>query len=207
MNQTTVIETGENTYKLQVADDIRHYDRVTSILKPLINYHGDNEFAKQRGTAVHYATALLDGLDGKSLAWESVPEELEGYLAGWLKFKKECGFDPTGIEKLVYHPKYQYAGRIDRTGILGETPVLLDIIAGAPTPLKGVQLAAYLYALKWYTPHFRHAKLFGVSLNAEGGYLLFPDNKGGFNPQKNWELFKCCISINNWRGTTYGTEY
>lgn len=86
---------------------------------------GNNSFlehAAERGTAVHKATEELDN-SGKV---ELVDGEIIPYVKAYAKFIKD--HDPTwfGVEWAVHHG-YDYAGTIDRYGILDGQYCIMDI--------------------------------------------------------------------------------
>lgn len=98
--------------------------------------------AAERGECVHYYCEQIDrGHDPHPL-----PADWQGYAEAYLSFlytvKPVWAVD--GIEREVYHPVWQIAGRIDRiaTDIFGH-PGILDIKTGSKSPWHAHQLAAY----------------------------------------------------------------
>ena len=73
---------------------------VTQLLAPLVDYSKVPkdvlERAQQLGTAVHRMTELFDNDD---LDEDSLSDELRPYLAGWIKFRAECQFEPERISE------------------------------------------------------------------------------------------------------------
>lgn len=105
------------------------------------------ELARARGQAVHLATALDDQND---LDESSVDDVVLPYLNAWRQFREECKFKPILIEHRIYSSIYNYAGSLDRTGLLGtiEQPALVDVKATACLmPANGPQTAAYKQGL------------------------------------------------------------
>jgi len=144
---------------------------VTAVLsnnRQLVDDRWFTEFARDRGTAVHLATALHDrGL----LDRNSVDDVVRPYLNAWLKFKDDVGFTPRMIEQTLYNERYQYAGTVDRIGDLGVTLSVLDIKTGTAINEKAVryQTAAYLDAAP---QEYAGAMRYCVQLKDNGKYKL-----------------------------------
>jgi hypothetical protein len=165
---------------------------VTQILAPLIDYSGVPpavlERARRLGQAVHRMTELydIDDLDMDNLAPELMP-----YLTAWIKFRAETGFTPEGIEEQHYHPALRFAGTLDRRGLIGGRPSVLDIkkmlVLG---PIIGVQLAAYkeLCIKKGLPVEDRY----GLGLRNDGTYRLVP-----FTDKGDWPVFLSLLTIRN----------
>jgi hypothetical protein len=119
---------------------------VTTVLKSagIIDDRFYTEAGRERGTAVHLACQLLDEDD---LDWDSVTEEISGYVKAYQAFKKDSGFKPLKIEEAVYSRSYQYAGRFDRLGEIDGNLVLMDIKTGSIPKWVELQLAGYETAL------------------------------------------------------------
>lgn len=69
--------------------------------------------ACRRGSEAHKVT---EDYDRGILDWTRLTLEMEPYLDGWVKFLKEFDihFEQEDIERPLYHPVYNYAGRGDR---------------------------------------------------------------------------------------------
>lgn len=143
-------------------------------------------FARDRGRAVHAATALDDmaELDESSVDPIAVP-----YLDAWRKFRRETGFTPTAIEQKVYHKIYRYAGTLDREGVFGDADVLLDIKTGTPQRSTGPQTAAYLAARGGKRARY------AVFLQQNGKYNLVPHKD-----RNDLAVFLAALTIYNWKG-------
>lgn len=128
--------------------DGRPVPNVTSVLEDvgIIDYDYlplmTRERALERGRNVHLLTQFDDEGD---LDENSVPEELDPYLAAWRKFRADSGFAHDLIEHRGYHPMYRYAGTLDRRGRFadGRGAVLLDIKTSAAPWWVRIQLASY----------------------------------------------------------------
>ncbi len=72
------------------------------------------ENARLRGQEVHSWCELIDS--GDISPGEAPDTSIEGYVAAYLKFKDESGFEVTGNESVVVHGGMRYAGTVDRCG-------------------------------------------------------------------------------------------
>jgi hypothetical protein len=105
-----------------------------------------NDYARDRGTAVHLLTQLDDEGD---LDESSVDPALAPYLVGWRKFKAEFKPKWSMIEASLEHHAYPFCGRLDRFGTLAPGFLsVVDIKSGAKAPWHRVQLSAYQACLK-----------------------------------------------------------
>jgi hypothetical protein len=141
-----------------------------------------------RGSAVHAACQYLD--EG-CLDWDSVLPEHEGYVRAWERAMRECCFVWDGVEEELYHTQYQYAGRRDRRGRIGQSRVVADIKTGALYPQTAMQLAAYVAPLESPRSHRR----FAVRLKPDGTYTVkeYPVAEFG----RDWNNFLILLSA--WR--------
>ena len=80
------------------------------------------EAAAARGTAVHVATAALDGAGCAEIAEEYAP-----YLRAYKAFLTEHSVSWSMIEQSLYHPQHRYAGTIDRYGRVDKHTALVEI--------------------------------------------------------------------------------
>jgi hypothetical protein len=147
---------------------------VTTILKSagIIDDRFYTEAGRERGTAVHLACQLLDEDD---LDFDSVAEEISGYLKAYQAFKKDSGFKPLKIEEGVYNRVYQYAGRYDRLGEIDGKIVLMDIKTGAIPKWVELQLLGYETAIVDMGRAFQNfvnpvEELFALQLRENGAY-------------------------------------
>lgn len=170
---------------------------VTQLLAGLDNFAGVDpevlEAARIRGIAVHAATQLDDEGD---LDMTTVDDIVRPYLYAWRQFRSDTGFTPypDGQERIVYHPKYRYAGRLDVVGEMGGDRVLIDKKSGESVPLSaGPQTAAYMESWNETNPAVR--KRYVVQLRASGDYVLHPykDQRGDFG------CFLSHLNIYQWR--------
>jgi hypothetical protein len=125
---------------------------------------------KERGTAVHYATLLLDqGRLGK------LDPRIEGYVNGYKKFLHDFpeargAWDSS--EEPKYHETLMYAGTADRVrkGKRGRKKLVLDIKTGTP-PQKRLQLQLALYVMLHFED-FKDVGRWGLQLFPDGDYRL-----------------------------------
>jgi hypothetical protein len=119
----------------------RELPSVTTILKEvgLIESHG-TEWHMDRGSAVHRTIELHE----KGTLDESVLDPvLRPYLQAWMDCKAKTGLQVEEMERVVAHPVYRYAGRVDGIGTLGGKTALSDIKTGAFQRWWILQSAAY----------------------------------------------------------------
>lgn len=92
------------------------------------------------GEKVHQT---LEYFDKGTLNESILHPVLAQYLEAWKKFLADTKFTPVETETAYVHHKYYYAGRIDRIGIIDNTPVLIDIKSGVQYKTHALQTAAY----------------------------------------------------------------
>lgn len=170
--------------------------RVTTVLKAagLVEGFG-SEVAMARGTAVHQCCELIDEND---LDWDcvgplgdSIGEPIEGYLRGWEKFLAKSGFVVQEKETRRVNEIYGVSGTLDRRGMLGKDPVILEIKTGQVQKWAGVQLAAYEWLIPDPKPMYQR---WAVELHRDGTYEMvrFPD------PYDTQAWF-ACLTIYRWK--------
>lgn len=164
---------------------------VTGILKDvgLIDGKWFTDFARDRGTAVHMATAMHD--EG-TLDSATVDPRIEGYVAAWVLFRKESGFVPTLVEAVVANQTPRYAGTLDRAGLMGGDAgksCILDIKTGAIPAWAALQTAAYQRC----RPNFRAR--YGIELRENGTYRL----ERFTNDNVDWMVFCGALALVNWK--------
>jgi len=103
-----------------------------------------SEEGANRGTAIHRLTETYDNdlpCDVEDL------KKYKPYLDAYISFVEESGFRVLCCEQSVCSAKLQYAGTLDRLGIINGTWSVLDIKTGSYQKWWGLQTSAYLYAL------------------------------------------------------------
>lgn len=141
--------------QVNIALDANHIYTVNGVVKPgttgildgcgLISDFSKQEFAAQRGEAIHQGGALLfqDRLD-----WTTVEPRIFGYLYSLEQFRKTTGFKAVTVEQKGYHKLYDYCGKWDVTGLfpwsaLIEDDWLIDLKSGVPAKWHKLQTALY----------------------------------------------------------------
>ncbi len=156
-------------------------------------YEERREAAAVRGKEVHLACWDLD----RGYAdWWSEDEELGGYLAAYVQFKKDFDFEPHAIEIPMFHVDYHYAGQPDRFGSVrmgkGRRNVTLDLKAVATIgPHVPIQLAAY----NLFSDDHQERDMLALQLKRTGKYVLhpFPDR------EHHEQVFLACLTMARWR--------
>lgn len=83
------------------------------------------EHASQRGKAVHHFVEVFMAT-GDLLPFEHFAAEHRGYLQAAARFLWDFYPQPIAVERLVVHPEYRYAGRLDLIAMVEGTATLLD---------------------------------------------------------------------------------
>lgn len=101
-----------------VSEIIRFISR--EIYANVTQYNLDH--AADRGTRVHKACELLD-----KYGTVQIDDDIEGYVEAYVKFRKEHNVTWDSIECACFSPEKDYAGTLDRIGMLDGELVILDI--------------------------------------------------------------------------------
>lgn len=178
------------------------YPSVTRVLRLIEDFTGVPaealDFAAQRGIAVHDACAYDDLGD---LADDTVDEIVRPYLDAWRSFKADAAFEPIEIELPVVHGGLEYAGTLDRVGLVNGKPAVIDIKTGSVLPLgAGPQLAAYAEAYAWMVgaalvkrPSQLPRRRYVVWLKGSGKYQLVK-----YDSPEDWGVFRSALEIWRW---------
>ena len=197
-------------FRIDVADDVLTFDeaaheyRLNNIVLPsvtqIIQSAGLVDFSKvpadvlqlaqERGTAVHTACELYDR---DRLDYTSIDPVVWPYLEAWIKFKQQTRFIILSSETILY-ARYRYAGRLDRIGMMEDTPTIIDIkTSNIISQATGVQTAAYLHAyceMGLSRIAQKKYKRFAIHLYDNGKYEIEPYD----NPQ-DWPVFLAALQI------------
>lgn len=129
---------------------------VTEILRavgvwpdPRLTAYGFSALRKaELGVAVHAAVALdvRGGLDE-----ESLDPRLRPWIEAWREYWRRSladRFEVEAVERIVWHPQHDYAGRLDLLlrAREGGDLALIDVKTGRPAPAARLQTAAYAAA-------------------------------------------------------------
>jgi hypothetical protein len=179
-------------------DGVRVYG-VTEILKSLgLVFSYPPSPALLRGKRVHAITAAydLDQLDFDE--WRKLDaasgESLWPWVSGYLKFLDETKPAWKCIETIGYHPVLNYAGTLDRFGIVLGHPAIVD--------LKNTQSVAKETALQTagYAPLVRadvrldKIKRYALKLPGNGSYNLIE-----YSDPSDHSVWNACVSLFNWK--------
>lgn len=150
--------------------------------------------AAERGTRAHKACEFLlqDDLD-----WDSVADDILGYVKGCEKFLRESGFkaDLALIEHQGVHTinGMSYGYRWDAAGLMNGGNVLLDFKCTASAqPHWGIQTAAYELPARAIDGKVR--KRFVLHLNKRGGYQLIESSD-----LDDYRVFQWALGIESWK--------
>lgn len=143
------------------------------------------DYAAERGRAAHLGCHYLDQ---EALDWKSVHHEVEGYIRGYEKFKKETGFVVFLSEQPMASRTFWFACTPDKIGQLNGENTVIDLKTGAPASWHGIQLSAQTLCLP---DGFKRA---GLYLTKEGGYRIKPySDRGDFN------AWISAVSLHHWK--------
>lgn len=163
---------------------------VTTILSPLTDFSRVPPYvlraAADFGTAVHLACELddLGDLDEGALDPALVP-----YLAAWRKFSADHDVQWDLIEHQVHHKTMNYAGTLDRLGLVDGLTTVLDIKSSAQLyPSVGPQLAAYQQASDRAT-----VQRMAVQLKGDGTYVAKT-----YTDPTDWPVFASLLTLRTW---------
>ena len=148
------------------------------------------------GRAVHKATALYDMDD---LDYSTLDKELEPYLDGWIKFKKDTGVTIAAIEEPIASKRLMLAGTPDRNrAILNDKLTLIEIkTVSVFSPAIALQLAGYeLIENEGKKAKDKIKQKVGVRLKGDGTYELTP--KTYFSPNDT-NIFLGALIGNRWK--------
>ncbi|MBC3906240.1 hypothetical protein [Undibacterium umbellatum] len=167
---------------------------VTQILAPMLDYSNvpaeNLRRAQLLGTYVHKTTELYDLND---LDFDTLPDEIAPYLNAWIKFKRECEFEPATVEQKLYHKQLGYSGTSDRTGLIRGRMAVIDIKKMLSLgPVIGMQLAAY----KELHTHAGQKVLdrYALGLRSDGTYRMVP-----YKDESDYAAFMSLLTLRNWR--------
>lgn len=169
---------------------------VTQLLKLVTAGMFDNipedvlEHKRQIGVAVHKACELLDQDD---LDEESLSPVLVGYVDAYKRFKTETNFEVILNERKIIHKSLNYAGTLDRMGILNKKKVIVDLKTSAVlSDWVGLQLAGYGMALTSHTNE--QYKRCALQLKPDGTYRFKE-----YSDSLDLPTFQSIVTVYNWQ--------
>lgn len=148
------------------------------------------EIAADRGTRVHAATEALDR-NGTA----DIDPDIEPYVRAYAQFLKQNKVKWDMIEAQIIGKNREYAGTLDRLGLVNGKEVLMDIkttktITARHKRLYATQLTAY-YDATWTDGWLINSgveKLMILQLKNNGGYELME-----VEPEE--ELWNACLAL------------
>lgn len=147
-----------------------------------------SEYARDRGSAIHLATAYFDlgVLDADYLDGAQA-----GYLEAWDLCCREhgCRWVEGGIEQIVYSVPLQLAGIIDRNGFWEGDPAVVEIKTGELLLSAGIQLQLQSEMLP---PGSR--RRIAVRLYENGRYEWKE-----FKDREDRKVAMSCLTITHWK--------
>ncbi len=171
--------------------DGRRLIGVTEALSILDDRYKVDPWYLQRGSALHLATEYHDK---GTLDPESVGDDIRGFFEAYLKFLRDTGFKPIHSEQRLSHPKYFYAGKIDRIGVLNGEPVIIDLKSGQKARVDELQGAAYWELCR--SNGFIIRKVFDLYLKENGTYNLPTEIE---NPKLLVPVFLALVAAYRWK--------
>lgn len=148
------------------------------------------------GRAVHKATALYDSDD---LDYSTLDKELEPYLDGWIKFKKDTGITFSDIETPIASKRLMLAGTPDRNRAIFHDKLTIVEIKSVTVFSRAIalQLAGYeLIENEGKKVKDKIKQKVGVRLKGDGDYELTP--KTYFSPYDT-NIFLGALLGNRWK--------
>jgi len=159
---------------------------VTAILRDagLVDVSHFTDYHRDRGSALHVATALLDEGD---LDPESVDPAIEARLRQYDRWKQETRPDILAIEEPVENTLYRFCGTLDRRIRINGHEGILDIKGPSAAPWQALQVAAY--AACFATP----MKRWTLHLSDDGYKLIEHADRN------DWKVFLAALTVANWK--------
>ena len=130
------------------------------------------------GTAIHYATELVD--KGESLA--ELPPLLRERATAYWNFCRHAGIVPTSVEIFGVEDTYQVAGTWDRTGWWERKHKIVDVKTSSSMDFAGIGFAVQLatYARMFVYDHATGARTPHAVMDLDEGIIVHVDrNQGG----------------------------
>lgn len=160
---------------------------VTDLLKDagLIDTRFMTDYARDRGTAVHLATALLheDDLDEDSL-----DPAVNAYLPAYRNFLRDVKPTDIGCELPLANEELGYCGTSDRFWRIHGRRALTDLKCGIKSPWHQLQTAGYAGCVNYPLARF------ALYLHEHGKYE-FVEHKD----RTDWPIFRGIVALAHWR--------
>lgn len=159
----------------------------------IVDYSGIDPQYAVRGTHIHQ---MLEYYDQGELDITTVDPMYRGYLDAWQQFVQDNFFKATHVEEMVYNHTHRYAGTIDRIGLMGERPAILDIkTAQVKSDWWGIQLAAYKKCVvEPYNICHPDVMRVTVRVHMNGGYKV-----DTWEDETDFSVFLGALAVRNWK--------
>jgi len=167
----------------------RRLPSVTQVLSMIDDRHYD-PFYLHRGSMVHLACQYYD--EG-CLDEESLDPAIAPYLTSYKTFLIETGFQWWKLEMPKHHPRYFYAGTIDRIGDFQGRPAIIDLKSGQPVRTDELQISAYWELIREEIDIFY---CFDLYLREDGGMPKLVEVK---KPRLLLPVFLSCLTLYQWK--------
>lgn len=149
------------------------------------------EYKRQIGKALHKAVELYEGND---LDPDSLDPVVAPYFEGWVKFKRDVGFEMLHSEMIVASTKLRVAGTLDLVGMRAKLIELLD--------LKAVWTMGDETAIQTAGYSMLYEEMTGVKVDRRAGLQLLRDGTYRYHQYKDANdrnVFLACLSVHNWK--------
>ena len=183
-------------------------------VRRMMGSQADIERRQRIGSAVHKLTAIMDF---NQTTWDKAPAEwldeyaavspeVCGFVKAWERFKAEMEFVPRLIEHsfITATGIAKFATTIDREGLLGGRPALVEIkTPKAIEPWWGVQLAGQELAVTCaqgppIERPYRYQRIV-AQISASGKFRPIP-----YDDPADRDVFMWSLGLATWRRAAYG---
>ena len=142
-----------------------------ALAKALVRGRDVHRLARSMDETYDLDDALADKFDPADVT----PENLN-YVASYDLFLRISGYVPLAWEAVVYHPEYDYAGRVDAVGWLGTKRIMVDRKTERSLHRAvWLQLAAYREAWNRVHPNEKIDQTFALVLRDNMSFDLKPN--------------------------------
>lgn len=169
---------------------------VTEVLDPLLELDGIPKHvlkaAAEFGTHVHMACDLFDKgvLDEPALDPHLVP-----YLNAWKQFLHDSGAVVLASEVRVHHPRYEFAGTLDKIVTYRRQRVQIDLKSGDVPRTVGPQTAAYEAAHNYTADRSDVMRVrYALQLRPDATYRLIK-----LTDARDIHIFLSALNLHRWR--------
>ena len=151
------------------------------------------EVGRDRGTAVHQATVMVDEGDLEDSWLQSTDEQTRKRVEAYIRFRSEVDCSIIKAEFEVVHPTYNYVGHPDRLLTINGQLAVLDIKPPNAERWHGAQLAGYQRAIVSSMDDVGIPTRYNLYLKDNGTYKLEPRRK-----PLDWKRFHAALIMAQW---------